>query len=180
VNSRYLHVLRTGFLICDVSPYRRFGNGADTAQVVATTPESGHSRFEPRKFFSPFVGCESLELSGQVCGSQSRIGLHKHVHVIGPDFESVNLRVQFLGLLVQQLPKPFFHRPPPAPSIGIGGTRANDIGASKRTRHRRGIWYPSPKQGSPEVIHTQDNQQEGRIPLPATASSSLRRHLWTT
>jgi hypothetical protein len=111
VNSRYLNVLRTGFLICDVSPYRRFGNGADTAQVVATTPESGHSRFEPRKFFSQFVGCESLELSRQVCGSQSRIGLNKHVNVVGHDFQSVNFRVQFLGLLVQQLPKPFFNRP---------------------------------------------------------------------
>jgi hypothetical protein len=106
VNSRYLNVLRiSNLLVSDVSSHRRFRNRTDAANIVASTPESGHARLEPRKFLSQFVRSKSLKLCRNMCGSQSRVRLYEYVNVVGHDFQSVNLGLQVFRLLVQQLPK---------------------------------------------------------------------------
>ena len=106
MNSRYLNVLRiSNLLVSDVSSHRRFRNRTDAADIVASTPESGHARLEPRKLLSPFVRSKSLKLCRNMCGSQSRVRLYAYVHVVGHDFQSVNLGLQVFRLLVQQLSK---------------------------------------------------------------------------
>ena len=110
MNSRYLNVLRTGLLVGDVSPDRRFRNRTDAAYVIAAAPERRHARFEPRKFFSKFVRRESFELGGNMRGSQSRVGLNEHVNVIRHNFQRLEIRFEFLRLLVEQLTKSFFNR----------------------------------------------------------------------
>lgn len=111
MNSRYLHVLRTGLLVGDVSPDGRFRNRTDAANVIAAAPKRRHARFEPRKFFSEFVRSESFELSRNMCGSQSRVRLNEHVNVIRHNFQRLDIRFEFLCLLVEQLTKSFLNRP---------------------------------------------------------------------
>jgi hypothetical protein len=174
VNSRYLNVFRTGPLIGDVSPYGGFRNGADAANVITSTPETGQLRLEPRKLGSQLVRRESLELCRKMRGSQSRIGFHEQVNVIGHNFQRVNFSVQFLGLLVQELPQPFLHfadqhrlpilrTPNKVVLERVKGTCANSVPSVNHTS---------------SVAQTLDickkANREDRIPLPAEASSSLR------
>ncbi len=105
MHNRYLNVLRTSFLVGDVSPYAGFRNGANAADVIASTPHAGQLRPEPREFTSQFVRCESFELRRDMRGSQSRVGLHKQVHVVRHNFQPVNFGFQFLSLLVQEFPQ---------------------------------------------------------------------------
>lgn len=99
------------FLIGDVPLKRRFGSRADRPHLLTPTRESRHAGFEPRKFFSKFVRCESLALSRQVCGSQPGVRRNEQVNVTRQNLPGVNLRFQFLGLLVQELPKPLLNCP---------------------------------------------------------------------
>ena len=109
MHSRYLNVLRTSFLVGDVSPYGGFRNGANAADVIASTPHAGQLRPEPREFTAQFVRCESFELRRDMRGSQSRVGLHKQVHVVRHNVQRVNFGFQFLRLLVQEFPQSLVH-----------------------------------------------------------------------
>ena len=111
MNSRYLLVLRTGFLFCDIPLHSGFRNSTKASHIVAPTPKARQSRLKPRKLFPKLVGRESFELSRQMRGSQSRVRSNEHLNVVGHNFQSVNLGVQFLRLSVQELPKSFLHGP---------------------------------------------------------------------
>jgi hypothetical protein len=138
VHNRYLNVLRTSFLVGDVSPYAGFRNGANAADVIASTPHAGQLRPEPREFTSQFVRCESFELRRDMRGSQSRVGLHKQVHVVRHNFQPVNFGFQFLSLLVQEFPQslvnladqyrlPILRAPNKVVLERVNGTRADSV-----------------------------------------------------
>jgi len=175
VNSRYLNVLRiASFLVGDVSPDGRFGNGANAAHVVAPRPESRHARFEPREFFSQFVGREALELSGNVRRSQPRVGFNEHVNVIGHNFQSVNLSGQFLRLLVQKFSQAFLHGSEEHLQSVLGAPNQVILERVDRpeTDAISGINH-EPNVAQPLEIRKRLNKQDHN-PLPAEASSSLR------
>ena len=138
MHSRYLNVLRTSFLVGDVSPYGGFRNGANAADVIASTPHAGQLRPEPREFTSQFVRCESFELRRDMRGSQSRVGLHQQVHVVRPNFQRVNFGFQFLSLLVQEFSQslvnladeyrlPILRAPNKVVLERVNGTRADSV-----------------------------------------------------
>jgi len=68
-------------------------------------------RFEPTKFASQFVRREPLEPRRKICASQSRVGLHEYVNVVGHYFRRVNFGVQFLGFLAEKLPESLLDLP---------------------------------------------------------------------
>ena len=92
-----------GPLICYVSLDCRFGDSADASDVLRTAPQTRQIRLEPRKLFSKVVAGKSLELCCQSCWCHGRVTLNEHVNVVGHDFQSVNLCLNFFRFLVQQL-----------------------------------------------------------------------------
>jgi hypothetical protein len=128
VNSRYLNVFlktdvclfyrirrrillsRLGPLIRYVSLDCRLGDRADASDVVRTAPQTGQIRLEPGKLFSKVVARKSLELCCQSCWRHRRVTLNEHVNVVGHDFQSVNLCLDFFRSLEQQLSQSLLKR----------------------------------------------------------------------
>jgi hypothetical protein len=100
---RKIWLSRLGPLIRYESLDCRFRDSPDASDVVRTAPQTGQIRLEPRKLFSKVVAGKSLELCCQSCWRHRRVTLNKQVNVVGHDFQSVNLGLNFFRFLVQQL-----------------------------------------------------------------------------
>ena len=107
---RRIWLSRSGPLIRYVSLDCRFGDRADASDVVRTAPQTGQIRLEPGKLFSKAVAGKSLELCCQSCWRHRRVTLNEHVNVVGHDFESVNLGLNFFRFSVQQLSQSLLKR----------------------------------------------------------------------
>jgi hypothetical protein len=107
---RRIWLSRLGPLIRYVSLDCRFGDRADASDVVRAAPQTGQIRLEPRKLFSKVVAGKSLELCCQSCWRHRRVTLNEHVNVVGHDFESVNLGLNFFRFSVQQLSQSLLKR----------------------------------------------------------------------
>ena len=92
----------TSFLHLDITPYSFFGDVADCANVVTSTPQTRKPGTEFWELLAKQPRCVSFELIGKPLGCFGWIALDKQVNVVGHDFQCLNRYIQLLRLLIQQ------------------------------------------------------------------------------
>ncbi|SNQ50444.1 hypothetical protein FRACA_4620001 [Frankia canadensis] len=90
----------------DVPPHRLRGDRADGRDEIRPGPQRRQPGTQVRELAPQFMGCEALDLVGDVRRGVLRVSLHEQVHMVGLDVQRDDRPVMLGALLPDQRVQP--------------------------------------------------------------------------